>query len=353
MLTRLLLRVGVFSVTTTALLIVALRLIAPSLPSDGQLAYAATDANLHALYLADVRRRIAAPLIIDGRYRDGLSWSSDGERLGYVQYVTLTGAQHIITMDMTSYQPQVHLTRGYDVVLPDKYWSADLSQVVYGFADVERNFFFTHVDLRSGEVGNVYVTSTLAWGYDIIWAGDEVHYALRKNTLQTGIIPRTSEDLQIEQEWEITYRLSYEPRFSTDASQLILAAVGEGMTNYDLFLYDLELDEPINLTESRSLNEGVPVWSADGKRILYKALNNIGQFIYLRELYSDEPMQLYRNDGNRIDFLRFSPDEHFVSFVENMPNGQQSILCVLRIEDGASPNCIAQHQSIDAVVWRS
>jgi|GEM_PF-3724044 len=351
MLTRLLLGSSLLCVMLIALLIVASRIIALEMPSQGQIAYTATEGRQHILYLADVGRSIIYPLVANNHYKDGIGWSDDGKSLGYMQFEVLTGDHHIITMNMQTLESEVQLSRAYRAVLPDKFWSDDLSQIVYAIVN-DNQTYFTHVDLEAEEIGVVYITSLLGWGYDVIWVGDDVHYAIRRSSLQKGIVSRLSNELALSKEWQLPYRLTYDPSFAPDGSRLILAAVGRGMTNYDLYLYDSELDEPINLSESRSLNEGIPIWSGDGEQILYKALNNVGQFLYIQSIDIAEPRQLYRNDGDRLQLMRFSPDDQQVSFVESIPGGRRATLCVIQLIGNTNLNCLAHHDTIDSLEWR-
>jgi serine/threonine-protein kinase len=105
----------------------------------------------------------------------------------------------------------------------------------------------------------------------------------------------------------------YFPRFSPEGQRLAFVSSSKGQ---DIFVYDLERRATTRLTFDARAN--LPVWSPDGKHIVYRSAAGGFRLWWVRSDGAGEPVLLLENQDNLVP-TSFSPDGRRLAYQEVNP----------------------------------
>lgn len=357
MLMWLLLRLGVFCVTTTTLLTVVVRLIAPSLPDDGQIVYSTrpTQSTTH-LHLFDVAHSVSVFIYQVDDIVTGIHWSTNGEKLLLIsdtaqihllniakdaRAVYVGDSQKDISLSLVgwldaetavlrrvlgvhSVSPEPGLlyaeylefdTTSFEMrdlrfaIAPMSIWQSDDAEIIY-FADVEEKHI-AQLNLSTGEVSVIYV-----------WSPLELTYG--------------------------SFQLSSDARFMS-ANGVTYSSAGKS----DMFLLDIEAGEINKLTEPDSQSGSTNFWSARGDELVYLSIDSDGFYLNLVDIESEEQaiIHMLPRPNFMMRLVGWSPDDTRLGYVETIV-GQEDQLCFLDFVSQTAPHCPVTLERRSFAIWR-
>jgi dipeptidyl aminopeptidase/acylaminoacyl peptidase len=148
-------------------------------------------------------------------------------------------------------------------------------------------------------------------------------------------------------QWPFETTLIREAVLSPEGTRFILPAMTPTSLNFELYLFDLNSDEVRNLSNRPVHNDTNPVWSPNGKHILFRSLNDAGQFLVTMTVDHLDQTTLYRLTDALIHQALWSPDGRRVSFLAAQSGRKQ--LCLIDLAD-TSLNCPVR--DTDHITWR-
>jgi Tol biopolymer transport system component len=103
--------------------------------------------------------------------------------------------------------------------------------------------------------------------------------------------------------------------FSPDGKKLVYMKLDTKTAQIDIFTYDLETNQETNVTQD-NWNENAPIWSRDGKHVLYASTREQYASIYRknRDGSGEEEMLFRYTPGAGIVLTDESPDGKFLTF---------------------------------------
>jgi serine/threonine-protein kinase len=145
----------------------------------------------------------------------------------------------------------------------------------------------------------------------------------------TGLLPWTVGWLDAEGKTEPLLRkpeLYYSPRFSPDGQRL---AVGiDSGKGADLYTYDWQRDVLLRLTYTGQMNAD-PIWTADGKHLLYRGRNDTGFAIWwIRTDGAGQPVRLLDVSAGDLAPSSLSPDSRLLIYSANREGGSDDMWTV-------------------------
>jgi hypothetical protein len=164
------------------------------------------------------------------------------------------------------------------------------------------------------------LTTAPVMGRDIAWSPDGDHIALfvkKERGRNLLIINVISGELVRSSPMPIEQQLA--PAFSPDGKKLAFAGIRGNQS--DIFTYDLESGEIVNLTSDRFF-DGAPVYSPDGKSLVYSSVSDTHAKLFRLNL--DNPRERYQLTSgawNDIDAW-FSPDGKRLFFSSDKQTGR-------------------------------
>lgn len=134
------------------------------------------------------------------------------------------------------------------------------------------------------------------------------------------------------------------PRLSPDGKRLAFSVAQGG--EYHLWIYDLESGNMRRLTFDDSETELLPVWTPDGKFVMFQSGNSVA---WVRSDGSGKVERLASSNLDTVPYLpySFSPDGKYLAFAGDDPNTGLD-LYVVRVERAAGELQLGQPH----VLWR-
>lgn len=174
-------------------------------------------------------------------------------------------------------------------------------------------------------------TTAAVMGRDVAFApnGDQVALFVKRERGRNLMLinPLTGE---IERSIAMPIEQQLSPAYSIDGKQIAFAGIQGNQS--DIFLYDLESGDLKNLT-SDSFFDGAPVFSPDGKWLIYSSVGEQYAKLYRLNLANPtERFQLTTGDWNDIDAY-YSPDGKRLFFSSDKQTGRNVAVAANILED--------------------
>jgi TolB protein len=247
-----------------ALLIAAVMLLAPYLPSQGTLifSYWNWQEGERGLYALDRQQHTVAPLTVPGTNATQATLSPDG-RIAYVQY-GINGLSRIYVMDSNGRHKQPLTQPGLLAQHPA--WSPDGSQIAF---QGSRNGSVSQIFIMNADGSDPrQVTASVAFSGDPSWSPDGSQLAYRSDgageimvlTLATG------------QQRQLTNTVSWaeQPAWSPDGEHIVFM---HNLPNQDRHLYIVRADgSDQRMIPLPSYHAEHPTWSPDGRTLLFEQI---------------------------------------------------------------------------------
>jgi TolB protein len=279
------------------------RLIGILLPKTPQLAFAVRKDEYSAnVYVVDLERALTAPLV-SGVYDRTISFAPDGS-LVFSRY---TNSQHNTIFSMSSSGSEIQLSPD-DVRDEYPLWSPDGTQVAFFSYNANASFVTLYVMNSDGS---------------------------NRRDLSHRIEPHAN---------------AY-PVWLPDSTHIMYATLGLGQNA--TFIINSLTGEQINFTYTTGIGT-LPVWSPDGKQIIYVLTTSRAATIYATEIDSDggavpgSRHTLLSGTGG-FNSLRWSPDGSRIVYVSGS-NGNADIF--VTNNDGTGTFNLSQHSAGDTQpIW--
>lgn len=109
------------------------------------------------------------------------------------------------------------------------------------------------------------------------------------------------------------------PRISPDGRQVAISIYNQDAGRSDLWLYDVQRNTSTQLTYGKDV-WSYPVWSPDGKQILYtdEAKKGLSRGLYCKSLINEEEKLLIESNDN-IFPTSWSPDARYIAYAQYSP----------------------------------
>lgn len=340
-------------VIITVICILSAALIAPVLPSEGELVYRLNSPV--GLFLYDVRHRLSYPLIRDNTVWNP-RWSADGQRLT-VDNPDLGApapGYQLIGMDFRSYT--------FSGMLPAE--------------EVPHVSFMPGVKFSADNESLAYVRLRENF-YEVVWADETGNERLQHrfngvftwtpgNHLRLGVFEMTESqyrvtvsDLHADASVDRLFTRLYAnrwvtlPTFSPDAAYLLIWHWAENSDRFELRALDTTSGGVTVIDDGIGWQDGATAWSPDSTRIAYTIYDvNYHPQIFVRTLNSSTPPQLVYalKVADRIDEIAWSADGTRLAFVVGgLPNVR---VCILNLADPPADCPIQVNAQLSQLAWR-
>jgi Tol biopolymer transport system component len=346
----------------------------------GRLAYISEGDRGHEIILYDLETGVVAPLLDNETDEDDPLWSPTGDRLACITdafgYDDL-GVLSVATAELTlpSELDGRHLEAAWS---PDGAWLVfacdcddnDADEVAHAGWMPDYELFV--VSVQGGQARRLTDNERLsdrspAWSPDGAWIAYNAEEAFSRSDSASHIylVAAAGGEPRRLTDGAVHY---WEPRWSPDGGRLLYTGaaprpahamqtdlVFDGQTvevdyntDMDLYLYDLDAERQLALTENR-LDDFNPRWSPDGSRIAFVRNEDDNTDIWLMDADGGNPTPL--TDGPAWeDTPAWSPDGTQLAFV-SYDGGDQEI-CVIDVE-GAELRRITDNDVNDhSPTWR-
>jgi TolB protein len=250
----------------------------------------------------------------DGRFKQHLSWSPDGEQLLCTRL--FQGKMGLWTIDTTTGELKPLLAQTTPHF--DGHWSADGKKVVFVW------------DILQGTDGKLQINTVNADGTDnkvLIphkafeesprWSPDSKRIAwvsTRHGNQEIYTVDASGKD-----EKRLTNEIAFDnnPCWSPDGKRIAFASSRTG--NFEIHVMDTEGGHVKRLTDNPALDYW-PAWSPDGKRIAFTSNRDGNYEIYLMNADGSGVRNLTRHP-RQDNFAAWSPDGKKIAFVSNRDGG--------------------------------
>lgn len=218
------------------------------------------DESAWNIFLLDVNRRIAAPLIATGAWERYPAWSPDGETLGF--HANPQGHYALYTYHLPS--RTIHqMTTGDDFAFYDEAmmaWSPDGTQI--GFHSNSLSYDY-HLYLMNDDGSNVQPAfGTRFTSIHVDWSpqGSVIAFVIQQN----GMYAIHSLDLEADnRESQMLTSRGFFPAWSPDGTQIAFVSDRDGLET--IYIMDADGSNQRRLTGSVLTSESHPIWLPDGR----------------------------------------------------------------------------------------
>lgn len=338
---RIILKLGTIIGLLALVLVAIVYAVAPVLPGAGQLGYSSQS----RFYVLDVARSIEHPLLEDPAQPQ---WSPDGEQIMYIDRAGSADSESILVSQM--YEPGAQVLyptqaeNGIVTHLPA--WSPFDSHIAFTYTEAGSQEL---VVLEPGTAQIENITTLIPEGTVLNWtAADHLRYV----SVDTGVVRLNEVSLNetepvVVREWPFPTMSVRQAALSADGSRFILPAIVSHDLNFELYLFDAQSDEVLNLTNRSLFNDTNPVWSPDEQHILFRSLTDSGQYLVMMNPDGSDQQTLFHIQEGLFNQANWSPDGKQVSYVLNQSGRKR--LCIFRTAD-QTVTCPAHN--VDQVSWR-
>jgi Tol biopolymer transport system component len=273
-----------YIIARTATVVIAglMLLVAPTvvigtwLPGGIQVAFMHNQGNESAwnIFLLDVDRRIAAPLIATDAWERYPAWSPDGETLGF--HANPHNHYALYTYHLPS-QTMQQMTGGDSFAIYDEAmmaWSPDGSQIGFHSNSLSYDYHLYLMDDDGSNIQPVFDTRSTSIHMDWSPDGTQIAFVIERD----GIYAIHSLDLEVDsQESQMLTSRGFFPAWSPDGTQIAFVSDRDGLET--IYIMDADGSNQRHLTGSVLTSESHPIWLPDG-RIMFASDRNGNMNLY-------------------------------------------------------------------------
>lgn len=308
------------------------------LKSDGQIAFISSRDGDYRLYLMDVSRTLTRKLSQEAVLDCCLSWSPDGEQIGYMRRLGLNNEVFLMNLETGQSRQITRYSGGVQNVLV---WSPDSQRFLVVAADgTDRGIFMLNASDAQREAFNQH----MAYGLSPHWSpnGQQIAFTMGTEGQQTTVAVGKGKGTDIyvsdgegNQARAITQRSATNlwPVWSPDGQQIAFVSISTGQVQ--VYITGLDGNGERQLTDSPGEKWG-PLWSPDGNQIAFLNRRDGQVEIYVVDVKSGEERQLTHNDawewnvGWSLDgqslIYEANPTGNFGIYLVNVAEGTDKLL---------------------------
>jgi len=355
MLMRLFFRLSTVCAIPIALLIITLRLIAPTLPTSGQLTFVASDTRLGfftGIYLFDVGRGVSTLIYRDDRILRQIAWHPDSEQL-----LVISERATIRLLDANTGKVLWSFNRiNPQVVISFLGWVDEGSSFLFALRHsdtLERRVARFNLIDQDWKLLDLPDVSLWQW----MNISDDKAYFINWGEERVEQFNLSSQQFEIIHAWDGATEAWNSVEMSRDGTQVWVSSVqfDSDYQSFDILLLDVESRAMIDLDQSESEVDDAPVWTHAMDALIFSSYDYINNDLHLYQLRlkTGEREILYtaaQPPFDTISYVDVSSDDGWVSFVED--TGSSKRICLIDRHQQSMPNCPITRDFISIVVWR-
>jgi Tol biopolymer transport system component len=342
---RIILKLGMIIGLLALVLVMIVYSVAPILPSAGQLGYIAES----RFYVLDVDRSINHLLLEDPEQPQ---WSPDGDQIAYINRTGPVPSDSLVISPMFEPGAQVlyptQAQNGFVSHTPA--WSPFNSQIAFTYTQAESEAMELVVVEPTAGVSQVEnITTAIPEGALFTWtAADRLRYvSVDSGVVRLNELRLNETEPAVVREWSFPTMSVRQAALSADGTRFILPAIVPRDLNFELYLFDVESDEVLNLTNRSLFNDTNPAWSPDEQHILFRSLTDSGQYLMMMKPDGSDQQTIFHIGEGLFSHVNWSPDGKQVSYVLNQSGRKR--LCIFRTAD-KTVTCPARN--VERAMWR-
>ncbi len=329
-------------------LMLAAFMVAPAMPAAGQIGFSAES----TFYMLDVGRSIQHPVLASALYPP--QWSPDGEQVLYIQqeHTRETVAESVMLADLYTRIPTTLYPTGTasGAVKHLPAWSPFQRQIAFTFAETasqELELVVVEPEAQAAQVDTI--SGLLPGNVVLLWSQpDHLRYiVVGTNTVRLYDLRLADLAVTLVQEWPFETMVTRPAEMSPDGTRFVLPAIRPSELNFEIYRFDIESGAVTNISNRPVHNDTGAVWSPDGNRLLFRSLNDAGQFLVLMNADGSDQSTVYREKDALFSHVAWSPDGTQLSIVVTQANRKR--LCILDM-NASQVQCPVR--DADHATWR-
>lgn len=229
-------------------------------------------------------------------------------------------------------------------------WSPDARQIAFASRREDSNWDIYLVDMNSSALTPVRMTYNLAFEGKPSWSPDGryiVYEAYQRDTHLDIFVMRTDGQEAPQRLPGSSDSADFSPAWSPNELRRQIAFVSWRDGSQDIFVFDLDTGNTLNITNSPTVHEDYPSWSPDGRYIAYSAVEAGISTIFIKDMDNPTaPPRLFSQGREPV----WSPDGNSLLFAVDTSNGTFLIVSPF-ISDGVTTELIQVPTGAKNLSW--
>lgn len=306
-------------------------------PDSKHILYRDSDHKLNIISLGEDDNMYNIPQT----FGEGISWSSDGSLIAYLDNNMSTGQISVHLLDLNTGSTTSLTEAQFDDFAP--HWSSNAHHLAFSREKSESPWWTTNVPqiywLDVDDINRKYeqLTNKNEPAFVQSWSPDGTKIAYLLDTSYGTELHIVSVDTATSNLVTTFVPCQKDPSWSPDSSQITFASSHEG--NWDIYTSLVEAGESFNLTNTPTLNEFEPSWSPIGQDIAFVRFSPISnteaeQDIYLVDSNGNNEVRLTHSTFYESQ-PKWSPDGTKIAFLSTSANNSTWFLEVMNADGSA------------------